>query len=151
MPPKKAAPGAKDKDQAAANDQPLTIPLNKCNFMIEFEAKHEAGHYLKVKFDWMKIDASGDQTQITFPVTDTGHLKDWTLVQIEGEEPIAQEDVDPKAKAAAAKKGADTKKAGSKLEEITDNRPRTVKFEYDVSEANGGVGMEITEEIAFAF
>ena len=145
MPPKKQAAAASKEEE-----KEHVIPTNKCNFNIEFECKHEAGHYLKVKFDWMKIEV-GEQTQITFPVTDTGHLKDWTLVQIEGEDPVTQDDVDPKAKAAAAKKGADPKKAASKLEEITDNRPRTVKYEYDVTEMNNGVSMEITEEIAQAF
>ena len=87
---------------------------------------------MKVKFDWIKVEHVAEQDQISYPVTDTGHLKDWTLVQIEGEEPVAQEEVDPKAKGAGAKKAADPKKAGSKLEEITDNRPRTVKYEYDV-------------------
>ena len=59
--------------------------------------------------------------------------------------------MDPKAKAAAAKKGADPKKAGSKLEEITDNRPRIVKYQHDVTELNNNVSMEITEEIAEEF
>ena len=87
MPPKKQTAGKTSPDPNV-DTKDETIPINKCNFMIEFEVKHEAGHYLKLKFDWMKIEQA-EGTQITFPVTDTGHFKDWTLVQIEGEEPIA--------------------------------------------------------------
>jgi hypothetical protein len=56
-------------------------------------------------------------------------MKDWTLIQIEGEEPIPQtppeeEKKDAKAaKKAPPPKAADKKPAGA-LEEITDNRPR---------------------------
>jgi hypothetical protein len=60
-------------------------------------------------------------------VQDTGFLKDWTLVQIEGEEPVeasAEEPVKGGKKGAAPAKGAP--KATSALEEITDNRPRTI-------------------------
>jgi len=55
------------------------------------ELKHEAGHYLRVKFDWMNV-AVGEA--ITFPVVDTGYLRDWNLIQIEGEEPVVQEEID---------------------------------------------------------
>jgi len=63
-------------------------------------------------------------------VTDTGFLRDWNLIQIEGEEPVQQEadqPVDNKGKQAApAKKAAPPKQGAPKgaLEEITDNRPR---------------------------
>lgn len=88
---------------------------------------------------------------INFPVHDTGFLKDWNLYQIEGEEPIVQEEVDPKAKA-AAKKPSDAKKGGaSKLEEVADNRPRTVNYERDFAAEANGIGLEITEEVAIKF
>ena len=53
-------------------------------------------------------------------------FKDWNLIQIEGEEPVAVEEEKDKAdaKKPAAKKGNDPKKPAAKLEEITDNRPR---------------------------
>ena len=56
-----------------------------------------------------------------------GFLKDWTLVQIEGEEPVevsAEEPVKGGKKGAAPAKGAP--KAAAALEEITDNRPRII-------------------------
>lgn len=56
--------------------------MNTCNFKIEFEVKHEVGHYLKVKFDWIHIDPA--TSEINFPQIDTGFLKEWTLLQIEG-------------------------------------------------------------------
>ena len=64
-----------------------------------------------------------------------------------------QEEVDPKAKAATGKKAAaDPKKAaGSKMEEITDNRPRIVNYERDCALENNGVGLEVTEDIAVKF
>ena len=79
-------------------------------------------------------------------------LKDWNLLQIEGEEPVVQEEVDPAAKKAAAGKKAavDPKKgaAAGKLEDITDNRPRTINYERDFAAENNGVGLEVTEEVA---
>ena len=56
-------------------------------------------------------------------------MKDWTLIRIEGEEPVeaVQEDTKDKgkgAKAPAAKGGA--KGGATTLEEITDNRPREI-------------------------
>lgn len=51
-------------------------PTNTCDFKIQIEVKHESGHYLKVKYDWIHA-VVGDP--ITFPVVDTGFLKDWNL------------------------------------------------------------------------
>lgn len=83
---------------------------------------------------------------------DTGFFKDWNLVQIEGEEPVAQEEADPaKAKAAAGKKPAAAPQKGaqgSKLEEISDNRARIVNYERDFAAENNGVGLEVTEDVA---
>ena len=53
------------------------------------ETQHEAGHYLKVKYDWINVTNGADGPDITFPVIDTGFLRDWNLVQIEGEDPVA--------------------------------------------------------------
>lgn len=116
------------------------------NFKVQFELKQEAGHYHKVKFDWLQVE--GDGTTISFPLTDTGFLKDWTLVQIEGEEPLPPEPEipDPKAKKAQPPKKDAAKNKGV-LEEITDNRPRIVTFEKDFS-AEAGLGTLVTEEVA---
>ena len=48
------------------------------------EVKHEAGHYLKIKYNWINVDPNTNQ--ITFPITDTGYFFDWTVLEIEGEE-----------------------------------------------------------------
>ena len=47
------------------------------------ETKHEGGHYLKVKYDW--INVAGEN--ITYQTYDTGFFKDLNLIKIEGEEP----------------------------------------------------------------
>jgi len=92
--------------------------------------------------------------QITFPQYDSGFLKDWSLLQIEGEEPKPPETQDPppgkgapQKKAAPAK--ADPKKGG--LEEITDNRPRTVTFVKDFAGEPGFTPLKVTEEVAKRF
>lgn len=79
-------------------------PRNTCEIKILMEAKHEAGHYLKVKYDWISVTQGAEGPEISFPQIDTGYFRDWNLVQIEGEEPVVQEEVDPKAKAAAGGK-----------------------------------------------
>ena len=98
---------------------------------------------------------------------DTGFLKDWTLVQVEGETPGAEDSQELsgspskgmpagwKASGQPANKKKPEPKKGAKntaaLEEITDNRPRFIAYEYDVVEANNGVGLEVTEDIAIKF
>jgi len=42
----------------------------------------------------------------------------------------------------------DKKGAVKAMEEITDNRPRTVKYERNCAEENGDVGLEVTEAVA---
>ena len=113
------------------------------------DVKHEAGHYHKIKYSWIAVGADGE---VTFPITDAGMLKDWNLIQIEGEEPVAVEEEKDKAdaKKPAAKKGADPKKPAAKLEEITDNRPRQVGYERNCAEEPQGI-IEITEAIANKF
>jgi len=98
------------------------------------------------------VAAGADGTEITYPVADTGFMRDWNLLQIEGEEPVAQEEaaVDPKAKAGGKKPAAAASKGGtaSRLEEITDNRARTISYERDCA-VEAGAGLEITEEVAY--
>mmetsp|Transcript_39149 Transcript_39149/g.51212 ORF Transcript_39149/g.51212 Transcript_39149/m.51212 type:complete len:187 (+) Transcript_39149:52-612(+) len=149
MPPKKA-PAKKEVAESVANADGVVLgPRNTCEIKILMEAQHEAGHYLKVKYDWISVAPGAEGTEITFPVIDTGYFRDWNLVQIEGEEPIVQEEGDAKAKAAAGKKPAvDPKKgAASKLEDIGDNRARIINYERDCA-VEAGSGLEVTEEIA---
>ena len=54
--------------------------MNTCEFKILFEVKHEAGHYLKLKYDWINVATGAEGKEITFPVIDTGMFKDWNLV-----------------------------------------------------------------------
>lgn len=57
-------------------------------------------------------------------------MKDWTLVQIEGETPtvaVVEEVKDPKKKAPPPSKDVKKAQAGQ-LEEITDNRPRIITW-----------------------
>ena len=58
MPPKKA-----DKKKADASDLEgrsgsigeIRGPVNTCEFKIKIELQHEAGHYLKIKYDWINM------------------------------------------------------------------------------------------------
>jgi hypothetical protein len=114
------------------------------------EAKHEGGHYFKIKYEWISVN--GDV--IEMQKLDSGFLKDWTLLQIEGEEPKPPEPVvaDPKAAAkkppAAPAKPDPKKGGGTVLEEITDNRPRTISLTKDFAADAGGLGLKINEELA---
>ena len=99
------------------------VPKNECQFKIIFEVKQEAGHYFKLKFDWIAVQ--GDV--IDYPKHDSGFFRDWNLIKIEGEEPKPVEAEVPQKGAAQAKKAPPAKpdpKKGGALEEITDNRPR---------------------------
>jgi hypothetical protein len=49
MPPKK--PPAKGKEEKVDEDD-TSVPCNDVNFKIQFDVKHEGGHYFKVKYDW---------------------------------------------------------------------------------------------------
>ena len=62
--------------------------MNTCEFKVLCELQHEAGHYLKLKYDWINVAVGAEGKEITFPFIDTGFFKDWNLVQIEGEEPV---------------------------------------------------------------
>ena len=132
-------------------------PVNMCDIKIDVEMKHEGGHYLKLKFNWISVDP--ETKEITFPVTDTGYLRDWTLIQIEGEEPMPddattdQYQSQSKGSKAPAKKTPATGKNAKvvALEEITDNRPRVIKYRHDCAELNNGIGLEVTEDVGVAF
>jgi hypothetical protein len=81
---------------------------------------------------------------------DSGFLKDWNLIQIEGEEPAEAVVEDPKAKGKAPP--AKAKGVTSALEEITDNRPRIINFEKKFgTEGEAGKAISINEEIANYF
>ena len=134
----------------------MEIPVNTCNFKVELEVKHEMGHYCRIKFDW--IDVHATTKEITFPDIDTGFLKEWTLLQIEGEDPIEVESQEAlplgKSPSKAPPKRPELRKPTGKpaaLEEITEQRPMTVKFERDFALENNGVGLEISEDVAVKF
>ena len=123
------------------------MPPNEVGFKLSFDVKQEGGHYLKVKYNWFKVTPGDAEVTVEATENDSGFMKDWTLIQIEGEEAVEAAVEDPKAK--------DTKKAPAKggkaaassaLEEITDNRPRTIKFEKDFGEELGKV--QVTEKVA---
>ena len=122
----------------------------ECSFKIVMEAKHEGGHYLKIKYDWL----SNDPNDVNLQQIDSGFFRDWTVLQIEGEEPKPAEPVAPVDPKAAAKKPpapagkADPKKPGGALEEITDNRPRIITLTKDFAGEAGGLGLKINEDLA---
>lgn len=76
-------------------------------------------------------------------------MKDWTLIQIEGEEP--QPVVDTSVPQEKPKKGAAPAKGAKVVEEITDDRPRTVQYIRNVAEEHGGQGFKFTDGAATKF
>ena len=80
---------------------------------------------------------------------ETGALREWNLLQIEGEEPVKEEIIDPKA--SPAKKSPT--KPGSKqvIEEVLDDRLRTIFYKKDFAAENGDTGVKFTEQIAAKF
>jgi len=62
---------------------------------------------------------------------------------------VKEETVDPKV--SLAKKSP--VKPGSKqvIEEVIDNRPRTIQYKKDFAAENGEVGVKFTEQIALKF
>lgn len=124
------------------------MPPSEVGFRLTLDAKHEGGHFLKVKYNWFTVGApaaAGEPPVITPETLDTGHMKDWNLIQIEGEEPVEEAADDAKGgKKAAPAKGA--KGGAGALEEITDNRPREIKYVKDWGGED--VKMKITEEVA---
>ena len=83
---------------------------------------------------------------------ETAPFKEWQLLQIEGEEPVPVEETPAEAKPSPAK-GKAPAKGGAKqvVEEITDNRPRTIQLKRDLAEENGGVGVRFTEPFSSNF
>lgn len=66
-------------------------PESNVNFKVQIDAKHEGGHYVKIKFDWLTVTPPAVDTSapiIETQTNDTGFMKDWNLIQIEGEEPV---------------------------------------------------------------
>mmetsp|Transcript_2852 Transcript_2852/g.3406 ORF Transcript_2852/g.3406 Transcript_2852/m.3406 type:complete len:164 (-) Transcript_2852:58-549(-) len=160
MPPKKlATKSAKTISNETPREEPRGPPTNVCDFKIAMEVKHEAGHYLKIKYSWIEVDPS--TKEISFPMTDTGYFFDWTLVQIEGEDPNENESVlesqpkinSAKGTAAKSKAAANQKNQAKGLPEQTDNRPRTIKFLKDFGAEDSGpnAGLNVTEPVAIAF
>lgn len=117
---------------------------------LNFELKHEAGHYIKIKYDWLQMDQATGKAD--FVETDTGFLRDWTLLQIEGEEPVSTETLEEaKGKVGGKDKKGDPKKApAGKMEEISDNRPRKVMYERDFAAENNGTGLKVNQDLAVA-
>lgn len=137
----------------AAEQEDKGVPCNDVYFKITMDAKQEGGHYLKVKYNWFNVAPpaeEGQPVQVNKEELDTGFMKDWTLVQIEGEEPVEQavvEDPKAKGKAAPAKgKGGTT----SALEEITDHRPREIKYVKDFKEESD-LSIKVGEDVARYF
>lgn len=80
---------------------------------------------------------------------ETGQLKEWTLIQVEGEEPQPVEVV-PEVTAPAAKGKAKPPPKGKQVEEIIDNRPRTISYQRAWTQEEGAA-VRFTEEIATLF
>jgi len=57
MPPKKApAKKAEASDvERTGSAGEIRGPVNTCEFKIKIELQHEAGHYLKIKYDWINV------------------------------------------------------------------------------------------------
>ena len=55
---------------------------------------------------------------------ESGFMKDWTLILIEGETPVDQTQPEEPVKGGKKPPAKQDKKGGATLEEITDNRPR---------------------------
>lgn len=79
---------------------------------------------------------------------ETPLFKEWTLLQIEGEDPqpVVEQAAAPE-KASPPKKGSAAAKP-KVVEEVIDNRPRTIQFKRDFAEEQQGQGMKITEPFA---
>ena len=108
--------------------------------------KQEAGHNLKLKYEWPLANTD----DFDMKECETAAFKEWTLLQIEGEEPVPVEETPPEVKPSPTKKGTAAKKDTKAVEEITDNRPRIVQMKRDVAEEMGG-GMRFTEPVAIKF
>ena len=68
-----------------------TVPTNEINLKLTFDAKHEGGHYFKIKYDWFHIGSTssdGLRQQVDKQTLESTFMKEWSLIQREGEEPV---------------------------------------------------------------
>lgn len=74
---------------------------------------------------------------------DTGMFKDWTLVKIEGEEPVKEEVIEVKA---SPVKGKAPPKPTTKevVAQVIDNRPRIVSYKRDCAAESADLGVKFT-------
>lgn len=101
-------------------------PFNRVFFKFDWEAYHEGGHYLKIKWKWINPDT------LVLEESASEMFKDWNLIWKEGEElpPAIAEVSVPATGKSAPKKAEEKKKAPppkkGALEVITDNNPRVI-------------------------
>lgn len=137
------------------------MPYNDVNFKVFMDAKHEGGHYFKVKFNWFTaqttpVSERGQVPLLKDQTIDSGFMRDWKLIQIEGETPAVASPEEEKSAPITSKSSKkppskDAKKAATgALEEITDNRPREVSFTKNFSE-EGVTATKGTEDFAKFF
>lgn len=103
----------------------VSYPTNEVGFTLQFDLKHEAGHNLKLKYEWPVPNAE----DFEMAPQETAPFKEWQLLQIEGEEPVPVEETPPEPVKGA--KGKAPAKGAPKVEEVTDNRPRTIQLKRD--------------------
>jgi len=81
---------------------------------------------------------------------ETPFFKEWTVLQIEGEDPIPVETAID-SKISPAKKPVAKPNSKTAIEEVIDNRPRIIQLRKDVAEENGGLGFRFTDKVAIKF
>ena len=57
-------------------------PANECKFIVSIEVTHEAGHNIRLKFNWFQNCVD----KLEFTEIDTGPLKEWSLIKVDGED-----------------------------------------------------------------
>jgi len=105
------------------------------NLNLDFEIYHEKGHFVKLKYNWLKSDTLESEQ------LESEYIKDWEVVRKDGQ----PED----AEAAEAPPKDDKKKAPAKdkkggMEEIDDPIPTVVKYSKDFEDSP----FKISEEFA---
>jgi len=48
-----APKGKKPAKEEKVHEVDKSVPASDVNFKITFDAKHEGGHYVKIKYDWI--------------------------------------------------------------------------------------------------
>jgi len=43
----------------------MNYPMNEVNFLIKFDLKHEAGHHLKLRYNWFLPQGAAYETKDT--------------------------------------------------------------------------------------